>query len=119
MAEVDRNAQLDDVADLFTAAPGSQLAMAQQPTAPATAPIDEAQLDPTAAAFAANWATRATSEELGELLASYPAIPASLDAELLRAVQARHGDLRGRGDLRRAIRASFWSQLRNAGHEPG
>jgi hypothetical protein len=92
--------------------------MAQQPTAPATAPIDEAQVDTTAAAFAANWASRATSEELGELLASHLTIPAALDAELLRAVQARHGDLRSRGDLRRATRAGSGPNCTMQGPNP-
>jgi hypothetical protein len=110
-AEADRVVALSDVADLFTPAPGSQLALAQQPIGTVAPPVDEAQVQSTAAAFAATWSARATPEELSELLGARPTIPAALDAELLRAVQAVHGNLRGRDQLRRAARAGFWDQL--------
>lgn len=111
-AEADRVVALDDVADLFTPAPGSQLALAQQPPAP---PPDETRVQATAAAFAATWTARATAEELADLLGARPTIPAALDAELLRAVQAVHGNLRGRDALRRAARSGFWTEIVRTG----
>jgi uncharacterized LabA/DUF88 family protein len=39
----------------------------------------------------------------------------ALDAELLRAVQAVHGNLRGRDALRRAARAGFWTEVARPG----
>jgi predicted metalloendopeptidase len=61
-------------------------------------PAEEA-VRATARSFAETWRERATPEEAGELLAARPHIPAALDAELLRAVQAEHGNLRERDEL--------------------
>lgn len=109
LAEVDRVVPLDDVADLFSPAPGSQLALslATSPTAALPAQAEDA-VRGTAQAFAQTWLQRATSEEAGELLAVRPHISAALDAELLRAVQAVHGSVREYDQLRRASRAAFW-----------
>lgn len=60
----------------------------------------------TARAFAQTWLERATPDEVGELLAARPHIPAALDAELLRTVQAEHGNVREHDQLRRASRAA-------------
>jgi hypothetical protein len=49
----------------------------------------------------------ATAEDVGDLLALRPCVPAALDAELPRAAQADHGSLRGQDSLRRALRAAF------------
>jgi uncharacterized LabA/DUF88 family protein len=118
VAEADRRERLDNVADLFTPAPGSQLALAQGPAPTAAREPDEAEVATTASGFASTWAQRATAEEVGELLASQPHIPAALDAELLRAVQAEHGNLRGRDQLRRLVRAAFWEGVQASARRP-
>lgn len=112
LAEVDRTAVLDDVGDLFHPAPGSHLALSLKtpPPTPAPPPAEE-PVRATAQRFAQTWLQRATTEEVGELLAARPHVPAALDAELLRAVQAEHGSLRDRDQLRRASRAAFWQAI--------
>jgi uncharacterized LabA/DUF88 family protein len=116
-AEVDRCERLDPyLTDLFAPAPGSRLALARQPAPmPGTPGPEPAAVQATAAEFARTWTARATFEEVGELLAGRPRVPASLDAELLRTVQARHGDLRDRDDLRHAARAAFWKAVEDHG----
>ncbi|MFN8074700.1 MAG: NYN domain-containing protein [Kineosporiaceae bacterium] len=110
MAEVDRHCQLDDLADLFHAAPGSRLALERQ-TAPATVVAAPEAVTEAARAFADEWRSRATAEELGELRLSRPLIPSGLDAELLRRVQSAVGDLRQHEGARRAAREEFWARV--------
>ena len=109
MAEVDCCERLDDLYGLFAPAPGSQLALARQAPAVGGAPVpNESSVRASARSFAHTWVGGATPEDLGDLLAVRPRIPAALDAELLRAVQAQHGGLRDYDDLRHALRAAFW-----------
>jgi len=112
LAEVDRSCYLDDIADLFTPAPGSTLSLATQAQPASTAAPD--QVRRSARDFATTWLARAAEEELADLRAVRPQIPASLDAELLRVVQSEHGDLRARGELRRAARDAFWAAVDTA-----
>jgi NYN domain len=119
LAEVDRTERLDDVGPLFAPAPGSQLALSQQEAvSPEAGSPNESAVQATTRTFAQSWQQRATPEEVGELLAVHPHIPTALDAELLRAVQAQHGNLRDRQNLREAARAAFWATIRRNPHPP-
>jgi uncharacterized LabA/DUF88 family protein len=109
MAEVDRCERLDDCLDLFAPALGSQFALARQvPGMAEPSGCDEEAVRAAALSFVQTWTAEATPEDIGDLLAVRPRIPAALDAELLRTVQARQGDLRKHDDLRYALRAAFW-----------
>jgi hypothetical protein len=117
LAEVDRTEHLGDVGPSFSPAPGSRLALAEQGAASGDQQSpDEDAVRATTRAFAQRWQGRATPEEVGELLAVHPRIPIALDAELLHAVQARHGNLRDRQNLRQAVRAAFWAAIHAAIH---
>lgn len=102
---------LDDIGDLFSPAPGSHLALSLAAPSPPPGLAAEGAVRAAASNFARTWLEHATSEEVGELLATRPHIPTALDAELLRAVQAEHGSLRDRDRLRRASRDAFWQAI--------
>jgi hypothetical protein len=73
----------------------------------------------TGAAFAAEWAARATREEILELLGRAPRIPGQIDAQLLRAGEAAHGaGMRDQQELRQAVREGFWRSIRQAAAGP-
>jgi len=62
--------------------------------------------------FAALWRERATLEEIRSLVAQRPVIPKELDARLLmHGEQVLGVDLRERQNLKRLLRAGFWSSL--------
>lgn len=63
-------------------------------------------------AFALAWAGRATPEELRALLGQRPEIPKQLDVRLLKhGEQALSLNLHERQDLKKGLRAGFWSGL--------
>ncbi len=65
--------------------------------------------------FAAAWAKKATPEDLDALLAEKPRIPRELDAELLLEAEKGVGPLPdSEQDLRREMRAAFWTGLKDA-----
>jgi len=52
------------------------------------------------------------SRQVGELLARHPEIPRELDVQLLlRAEEALGRSLRGEQEIRRALRAGFWTSM--------
>jgi len=119
MAEVDRCEQLDDLHDLFAPALGAQFALAKQtPCTAGPAALDEPSVRATALFFVRTWMAAATPADIGDLLAVRPHIPAALDAELLRVVQVKHGDLRKHDDLRYAMREAFWEGIETAITQP-
>src|SRR3954451_15318370 len=66
-------------------------------------------------AFAAAWAKKASSEDLERLLAEKPRIPTELDAALLLDAEKTVGPLpESEQELRRELRAAFWSALKAA-----
>lgn len=65
--------------------------------------------------FAASWASRATGDEIRDLLGIAPIIPAPLDRELLFTVQDQTGSLVGQEAIRRSIRTVFLDEVRRAG----
>ena len=66
--------------------------------------------------FAASW-LRENPEERSLLLAHAPVIPKRIDARLLSAVEAAmKRSLREREDLRKDVRAAFWSTIKAAGN---
>ena len=65
--------------------------------------------------FAAAWASRATADEVRDLLGLAPIIPAPLDRELLFSVQEHTGSLVGQDAVRRSIRTVFLGAIRRAG----
>jgi uncharacterized LabA/DUF88 family protein len=85
----------------------------EQPQIPSEQTDSEAAKE-TGERFASHWATRATPEELLELLGQAPRIPRELDIELLREAAATLGDLREREDLRNEARNGFWGALERA-----
>jgi uncharacterized LabA/DUF88 family protein len=79
----------------------------------------EAEEDPVAAVskfgedFAREWLARTDVAQIGELLALEPRIPQELDVQLIVAAEEALGrPLRGDQPLRRALRASFWSEIK-------
>lgn len=68
-----------------------------------------------ATAFAVSW-LKQNPDELSSLLRQAPVIPKGIDARLLNTVEAATGkDLRERHDLRKDLRAAFWSTIKAAG----
>ena len=66
-------------------------------------------------AFAVAWAKKATTDDLDALLAEKPQIPRELDAELLIETEKGVGALPNtEQDLRREMRAAFWSAIKDA-----
>lgn len=66
-------------------------------------------------AFAASWAEKASSEDLDALLADQPRIPKELDAALLLEAEEMVGPIpESKQDLRRSLRAAFWTALESA-----
>ena len=62
--------------------------------------------------YAQQWVDQATDDARESLIASQPEIPVPLDASLLGYVEGEIGEsLRGRQELRRAIRRAFWKQI--------
>lgn len=64
--------------------------------------------------FALAWARRATPGVIRGLLGQAPRIPVQLDAQLLRETEQTLGPLRDRQDLKKSLRAGFWSGIRQA-----
>lgn len=69
-------------------------------------------------AFGVNWAKLAKPDEIQRLLHEAPIIPAHLDSELISAAEQTLGSFQERQDLRRALRAGFWSALRTLSAAP-
>ena len=113
LSEVDRIGQLDELSTHFTIASGS--ALTSPVTAPQTTPptaVQVGDVQTTGRDHAAQWLSLATAEDLADLLAQRPTIPATLDAELLRHARAAHGsNLRDRPDARKALRQGFWAAI--------
>lgn len=62
--------------------------------------------------FALEWLGASDSAQVGELLARHPEIPRELDVQLLlRAEEALGRSLRGEQEIRRALRAGFWTSM--------
>jgi uncharacterized LabA/DUF88 family protein len=64
--------------------------------------------------FADRWAERATAEDLAALMRSRPRIPRELDIELIVEAEKTLGSLRDREELKRDLRAGFWSEVESA-----
>lgn len=69
-------------------------------------------------AFAISWAKNASTENLKDLLAVQPRIPAELDVSLLVEAEKSVGPLIERQDLKRELRAAFWAEIRVAHDVP-
>jgi len=63
------------------------------------------------AAFATDWAQRATPEEIATLRQARPRIPVTLDAALLREGEKVLGPLRDIQPLRNSLRHGFWDRI--------
>jgi hypothetical protein len=68
--------------------------------------------------FGVSWATLAKPDEIQRLLHEAPIIPAHLDSELISAAEQTLGSFQERQDLRRALRAGFWSALKTLSAAP-
>jgi uncharacterized LabA/DUF88 family protein len=88
----------------------------------------EAEEDPLAAIgrfgeeFAREWLAGVDLPQAGELLAHEPRIPQELDVQMIIGAEEALGrSLRGEQELRHALRAAFWSEIRRsaAGDRPG
>jgi len=81
--------------------------------APTTAePPSSAVITAAATAFAEQWASSATREEVVELLAREPWMPRDLYVQLVLAAEATTGSLRDHGDAKGALRREFWTALK-------
>lgn len=69
-------------------------------------------------AFVVGWAKLARPDEIQRLLHDAPVIPNQLDAQLLSAAEQILGSLHERQDLKRDLRAGFWSALKTLGEAP-
>ncbi|HTX13178.1 MAG TPA: NYN domain-containing protein [Solirubrobacteraceae bacterium] len=78
----------------------------------------EAAAQTAGRAFAIEWLSKATSEVLGELIADRPRIPGTLDYSLISDAEKMLGPLRERQDLKKALRAAFWSAIDEARKVP-
>ncbi|MGB8021832.1 MAG: hypothetical protein WCF04_11440 [Candidatus Nanopelagicales bacterium] len=65
--------------------------------------------------YARRWLSRATSEAASMLALEYPAIPRTIDAELLRYAVARGIDTWTSETDKFAVRQAFWAGVRHAG----
>jgi hypothetical protein len=63
--------------------------------------------------FASSWAKRATQQEVQQLLGVAPTIPVQLDVQLVSTAEQTLGPLRERQDLKKDLRAGFWSALKH------
>lgn len=82
------------------------------PAQPSAAPGPPDGVVEAARRHADEWLARATEDDVRALLASRPAIPGPLDADLLSATEAAIGSsLRGQDELRRSARRAFWDQI--------
>lgn len=79
----------------------------------------EAEDDPEAAIgkfgeeFAGDWLAGVDLPQVGELLVHEPRIPQELDVQMIVAAEEALGrSLRGEQELRHALRAAFWNQIR-------
>lgn len=68
--------------------------------------------------FAAEWARRATPEEIQRLLDQAPILPNPLDTQLLLAAEEILGPLHEQKSLRRDLRAGFWNALQSISTAP-
>jgi uncharacterized LabA/DUF88 family protein len=88
-------------------------------TAPGPAPVASedvglAEAQAAGRAFATSWLSAAADSDRDALLGEAPRIPREIDAQLLATAEADVGALGGRQDLRREMRAGFWSAIREA-----
>jgi len=60
-------------------------------------------------AFAAGWLSKATKEDLANLLKDEPKIPGQLDLALLVEGEKTLGSLRDQQPLKHELRAGFWA----------
>ena len=65
--------------------------------------------------FGRDWVSRATDEEVRELLEQRPRIPKELDVELIVSAEAELGSLRNKPQIKPDLRAGFWSVVSEAG----
>lgn len=65
-------------------------------------------------ASAVEWASKASQEELQELIDVHPRIPRDLDIALLLHGEGRVGPLRERQELKHELRAGFWTAIKAA-----
>lgn len=65
-------------------------------------------------AFAVEWANGTSPEELQELIEVHPRIPPDLDIALIVHGERTVGPLRERQDLKRELRAGFWTAINAA-----
>ncbi len=78
-------------------------------------PPSPAAVQTAGRAFAVAWAKKATAVDLDALLADNPQIPRELDAELLVEAEREAGPLPDtEQELRREMRAGFWSAIKEA-----
>lgn len=76
----------------------------------------ETVIEEVAVRFANGWCERVDYETYASLLASAPRIPASLDGELMRAIEdALVMSMIGNDRLRRVARSAFWKGVRDGG----
>ena len=68
--------------------------------------------------FAADWARRATAEEIRRLLDQAPILPNHLDRELLAAAEVTLGSLHEQKSLRKDLRVGFWKALQDTTGSP-
>lgn len=65
-------------------------------------------------AFAKSWAEASEVEKIDELLADEPRIPRDLDPKLLEEAEKTVGSLVDRQDLKKELRAAFWTEMKEA-----
>ncbi len=68
--------------------------------------------------FALEWSRLATPGEIRRLLDEAPVIPNQLDAQLLLAAERSLGSLQGHQNLKKDLRAGFWSAIQNLRDSP-
>ena len=85
---------------------------------PLQGPRDGEAARVTGQSFAAEWARRATPEEIRRLLDQAPILPNHLDTQLLLAAEGVLGSLQAQKGLRRDLRAGFWNAIQSLSTTP-
>lgn len=83
-------------------------------TSPAKADANPASAQATGRAFAVSWIANTKGTEVADLHAVRPRIPREVDVPLLLEAEKSLGSLRERQDLKREVRAGFWSAIGDA-----
>ena len=110
--------EADQTLTLMRSELGAHLRRVAEPPPVIVGPsLDEVASD-AARRFAATWASRATADEIRELLGHAPVLPAPHDRGLLFMVQAETGSLAANDHTRRSIRRIFLEGIRRttSGH---